>query len=317
MLGVICLHSTQAINPNGINISVLLYETASISIPLFFMVSGFLLIDKSNYNIKYSIKKILNIIRLVISVNLIYWLLIIIKHIIIYKYIDIKLSFLYDNISGCLIQKGAFWIYWYLGSMIILYLLLPIINKLYKNKKKFYLLTFALFLTECISFYFNISNQNFNECHIIQTFRIWNWLFYFNLGGCIKLRKPNVSNYLIILCCLSFFLNIIIQANFTSVMYIHSCEFFYSSIPLITFAYLLFIIIMDKCKMIQSRFISSLSNLFIPVFTLHPFIINIFHHSSCKIFDNSVLLWIFVSFITITISFILMKVQFFSKLFKI
>ena len=47
MLGVICLHSTHSyISSNQLSVANVMYESALVSIPLFFMVSGYLLLEK-------------------------------------------------------------------------------------------------------------------------------------------------------------------------------------------------------------------------------------------------------------------------------
>ena len=62
MLGVICLHTTyQYIQPGTFGLADVLYESAVISIPLFFMVSGYLLLGRENLSYKYSLNKILKI----------------------------------------------------------------------------------------------------------------------------------------------------------------------------------------------------------------------------------------------------------------
>ena len=55
MLGVVCLHSTHSYINTAIG--MVMYSTAVISIPLFFIVSGYLLIGKECIDYQYVIKK--------------------------------------------------------------------------------------------------------------------------------------------------------------------------------------------------------------------------------------------------------------------
>ena len=66
----------------------------------------------------------------------------------------------------------------------IIYSLLPIISKLNERRKTILFSFFAIacVLAEFISYVMGSPIQK----NIIQTFRIWTWLFYFMLGGRIE-----------------------------------------------------------------------------------------------------------------------------------
>lgn len=58
MCMVVCLHTTyQFICSNDIDVSFILYNSSVVAIPLFFMVSGYLLLGRSNITYKYPIQK--------------------------------------------------------------------------------------------------------------------------------------------------------------------------------------------------------------------------------------------------------------------
>ena len=60
MFGVMCLHSTHSYSSLGqFCFADILYESAVVSMPLFFMVSGYLLIGRENIDYKYSFRKII------------------------------------------------------------------------------------------------------------------------------------------------------------------------------------------------------------------------------------------------------------------
>lgn len=61
MLGVIALHTTHNYLGDSFNVSNVMYETGVISIPLFFMVSGYLLLGRNNVNYRYVSHKIFGI----------------------------------------------------------------------------------------------------------------------------------------------------------------------------------------------------------------------------------------------------------------
>ena len=73
MFGVVCLHTEMSFYDNPI--AQFLYMTAVVSIPLFFMTSGYLLYGKSCVGCKYSIRKIIGIIRFVAIITVAFWLI--------------------------------------------------------------------------------------------------------------------------------------------------------------------------------------------------------------------------------------------------
>jgi len=78
MFGVICLHTEMTYYENPI--ARFLYTTAVVSIPLFFMVSGYLLYGKKNVNYQYSLRKMVGILRFVAIMTVVFWLLTGIRH---------------------------------------------------------------------------------------------------------------------------------------------------------------------------------------------------------------------------------------------
>lgn len=91
---------------------------ASIAILLFFMVSGYLMAGK-NCGVKYSFYKIKNIILFTVTICLLY-------DVAVYF---VKGTFV-PSFPMCLFQGSVWWHFWYFGSMIILYALLPVTSKL-------------------------------------------------------------------------------------------------------------------------------------------------------------------------------------------
>lgn len=150
--------------------------------------------NRGKVDAKYSLQKIVRLTKVVISWNLIYALLKLMLTILKKK---IELNFIYEIPIQCiksLVQKGFLWQFWFLGALMIIYFLLPIISKL--NEKwgtiLFSFLAIACVLAEVISYVMGSPIQK----NIIQTFRIWTWLFYFMLGGRIEKVKSFLSKYM-------------------------------------------------------------------------------------------------------------------------
>ena len=130
---VIGLHTLQK---DLTTVNALIHYFCGFAIPVFFFSTGYILLQRKKITFKYCIKKCLNIIRVVVIWNVGVNLCIVCLKIFGGKEIDF-ISFLQDISYRPFIQKGRMWQFWYLGAMIILYLLLPIIHKAtYGNNDK-------------------------------------------------------------------------------------------------------------------------------------------------------------------------------------
>lgn len=250
-------------SPSLADPSFAVYYLGVIAIPIFFMVSGYLLLGRRNISYGYSLRKIWSIMRFVFLVVFIYWLY-------ISAIADFNTKYLIYNFFGSFIQKGWFAQFWYFGTMIIIYLLLPFLNKLYHRHTPLILVCCALLILQNTAFVTNIIGDG--EAKIIQTFRLWNWLTYFMLGGIMRHIKLNRRKIGVSILPLSFltlgfitWLYPILDTNFR--------EYFYS--PPITVCLCCAIFYFVKSAHIKSSgLIMALSSLFLPVYALHILVIN-------------------------------------------
>lgn len=225
MFGVICLHTEMSFYENPL--AQFLYMTAVVSIPLFFMVSGYLLYGKKSASYRYSLHKIGGILRFVAIMTVAFWLLTGMRH---------GDSFLLFTV-GSFFQKGKMGIYWYFGAMIILYALFPMLHAMYvRYQKTFIAVTIALCVLSNVIFISKFFGYQIEE-DTIQTFRLWNWLFYFNLGGILRKHKMK-SNLVMVIILFAF--NYLFQYEITPMMPTIYCEYFYCSLPVMLLSFCLF-----------------------------------------------------------------------------
>lgn len=240
MVGVMILHSQVSIF-DGNPIALAMSDAAVYSIPLFFMTSGYLLLDRNKVSYKYSFHKILGIARFVLLITSILWLALGMRHgenYLLYTF-------------GCFLQKGGMGIFWYFGAMILIYLFLPLLHSLYKiHKKSFATLTIVLFVISNAVFLLNFFNIHVENA-TIQTFRLWNWVFYFNMGGLIKEYQVKIKFPIVILL---FVVSDVLLMYLTPLMPTIYCEYFYPSlmVQLLSLALFSFAIFIpdDKLKFV-------------------------------------------------------------------
>ena len=212
MFGVMCLHTQIQYYDNPI--ARFMYMTAVVSIPLFFMTSGYLMFGKTSVDYKYSIRKMLGILRFVAIVTIVYWIVIARRH---------GSSFL-NTTLGSLLQRGGMGVFWYFGAMLIIYALLPILYRMYTlHPKMFQVFTATLGISSVGIFCLNFIGLNIEQ-HTIQNFRMWNWLFYFCLGGVVRRHSFKINGYIVLLL---FIANYLLQYYLTPLMPNKYCEYFY------------------------------------------------------------------------------------------
>lgn len=305
MCGVMCLH-TQIFYINS-PIAHFLYITSVFSIPLFFMTSGYLLLGKKKVDYKYSISKIFGILRFVIIMTLLFYFIFGIRH---------GVSFINATL-GSLIQKGELPIYWYFGAMIIIYILFPFLNYIYKCHYKYFLsLLVLLLISLSVIFLLNFTNEMHIEQNTIQTFRLWNWLFYFCLGGYLKRYSFHVSVYAVIFFII---INYLFQIN--TVKYINSvlCEYYYPSIPVMLLSASIFQYIRYTKPKLENL---NIGVLFLPCYTIHMQIIGRIRNIFEYLFSFTgillpLLFWFFICIVLIIISLLIMKIPYSTKIFRI
>ena len=293
MFAVIGLHTFKA--SYEWRTANIFYESCVIAIPLFFMVSG------------YVLRKIWRIVKFIFIITTIIWL--------INSFMSLQISpTVWGNIFlGSFIQRDALWMCWYLGSMIIIYALLPIMNSIFlKKKKAFFALLTLFFLVEYLIFIGNLKTGLPLEMKIIQTFRFWNWLFYFMLGGIIRLysyelKEVTGKRLLFVAIVGLLIINVIFQELLKYKVGVPLCEYFYSSFVVILFSFLVFVLFLN-IEIKSSKVITILSGLFLPVYILHSFSIAGIDKFVPILSSSPYILFLSVSIVTVIIAYLIMRI---------
>lgn len=301
-VGVIALHSSiTGFTLDNFNISAYIYYLGTYSIPLFFMVNGYFLLNKRDLSMNYIRNKIIAILYVVLFWNILIWIL--------------KGDFYSNPIRktlGSLLQRGYFYQFWFFGSLILIYLLLPIIRKILKKNNGYIILLLVLTI---IGIFIEIINTFILykplQQYIPQTFRIWTWLFYYIMGGFlgeINIRKIEVNNIfkgvIILLLFISPLILFYISRNIYHNIY---AEYFYDSILIKVLSIGLFIMFVKKGEEYgfkYSKLVTEISALTMGVFIIHTYILElVWKYVDNKIWYNAVISFI----LTLSLSFITSK----------
>lgn len=294
------------------------YGIACIAIPLFFMVSGYLLSTKTldAQYAKRKIKGILKFVFLTITALILYYEL--------HDIIRFGFAGAYARAPHChvstywswIIQGGGMWQYWYFGSMIIIYTSSPLCGKVFKSKYHLQ----ALLALVAISFVFFIANSiyDFEKTYIKQTFRVWYWFMYFMLGAYIQLHRERftfIKWWHAVLMCIVYTL-----FQVSGVAGAKGNEFYFGSIICMLYAISVFGACINT-KIESSRTITTLSALFLPVYAIHPTVYGWMSHmsfvGSLDPFSQYFVVLILAFAINVTLGLVIMHTPYIKDIFKI
>ena len=315
-IGVVLLHTTMpGFKETRIwNYSSYLYYLGTYSIPLFFMVNGYLLLGKSEIKYSYILEKVKWILITVCSWNLIIWLL--------------KRDFTANpvkKIAASLIQKGYFFQFWFFGSLILIYLCLPILKKILHSKRSYLYILSLLVVIGLIFQLVNFLLQMPVQTYVIQTFRLWTWFFYYILGGFVAQFDIDNLKYIFkgwmkVVSMLLLLISPMILFFMAKTIY-HNlfAEYFYDSILVKAVSLGTFLTVLTfDLNTDKNRWIIKLSNQTMGVFVIHTYIMKMWEKLVGFSFAGAHLL--FVIF-TLSISFIvvgiLLKITYLSRIVKL
>ena len=315
-IGVVLLHTTMIgfKDTGSWNLLAYLYYLGTYSIPLFFMVNGYLLLGKRNITYSYILEKVKWILITVSSWNTIVWLL--------------KRDFAVNpvkKIIGSMVQKGYFFQFWFFGALILIYLCLPILKK-FLNSKRSYLYILSLLIS--IGLIFELTNiiiQTPLQSYVIQTFRLWTWFFYYFLGGLVaqfdkEFIKNGFKRWMKIVAVLLLLITPVILFFLAKTIY-HNlfAEYFYDILFVKIVSLGVFLTILTlSLKESKYKWIVSLSNQTMGVFIVHTYIMKVLEKLLGFSYTGAYLLFpIFTLCISIIVVSLLMKIPYFNRIVKL
>ena len=315
-VGVVLLHTEMGgfKETGSWNFSTYLYYLGTYSIPLFFIVNGYLLLGKREITYPYILQKVKWILITVMSWTFIVWI--------------IKLDFAVNPVKkmiGSLVQKGYFFQFWFFGALILIYLCLPILKKFFYSKRRYLYILSILLVIGLIFELTNIVLQMPIQTYVIQTFRLWTWFFYYLLGGYIaqftmEELKSRFKSWMKIVSILLLLISPIILFFIVKTTY-HNlfAEYFYDIlfVKVVSLGFFLTILSLSL-NQDRNKWIVFLANQTMGVFIIHTYIMKVWE----KLFGfNFVGAYLLFALFTLSISFIivgmLMKIPYFNRIVKL
>ncbi len=311
MVFVVGLHTGTRFYIGDIEVNYYyIWTICGTAIPLFFTVSGYLLLGRENIGWHYTAKKIWGIVRFVFVVCWTYWLIML----VITQ--EPRWDKLYKDPLGAFLMGGAFWQFWYFGAMNLIYIIYPFLNKIYIEKQKAFICLFILITFICAIIYvLNILTQGTFEAKIPQSLRIWNWLMYFCLGGIIKEKAKRIGWEWGFLLAIAYCFQLIFTSNINPAMF--KSDYNFSSPLTLLYIYILFQALNHLNVLKISDGIKFLSPLFLPVYTLHPFFIYNTQEFRHTFHAGYPIYWMIITVASIVVSWLIMQTKIGKWVFRI
>ena len=311
-IGVVVLHSTRpGFNLEQYNISAYLYYLATYAIPLFFMLNGYFLLNKKKLPYSYVFNKIRGILTIVFVWNMLIW---VIKR-------DFNVNPLM-KIIGSLLQKGYAYQFWFFGSLIIIYLTLPIVKKVLEKDYSYFAILLILIVIGIVieminTFIFHKPLQQY----VPQTFRLWTWFFYYILGGYlgkINIQEIKLTKLIKISFSIIFIISPILLFYLAKNVYHDApAEYFYDSmiVKIVSIGlFILFLKIEKNIVLKNNELIVKLSSLTMGVYIVHTYVLaRVAKYINYNLWYNTVI----ILFATLSISFLISRIIWSVKNFRV
>ena len=333
---VVVIHVTGIITFNmksNYTINHTLYYMSGFAVPIFFIVNGYFQLNREKVKYTYAMKKIGNILAVVFVWNLIVFLLsrIVTNKFLINLLLSKKTTDPFSMTLNSLIQRDYFWQFWFFGSLIIIYAVLPLLHKCFISNKRAIVIT-GIFIVCCLiidslSISRSLDKKPIIQIGIIQTLRLWTWFAYFLLGG--LLGRTKIREYILnkISGKLNIFIFVISSIIISAYQYnmAHkyyravSIEFFYDNIFTFIWVISLFLLIYrHKLEIRSGKFIGLVSDKIMGIYIIHVTVLNVStHFYKFNTPVSNILLIFIVAAISLILTLIISKIPIVNRLIRI
>lgn len=313
VIACVCVVGLHAVGMNNYTI----YYLCDCGVPLFFMVNGYLLLSRENIDYHYTFRKIINILKIVFG-----WNLLILVPVLLLRH---KLVNPFRLVLDSMLQKGYLWHFWFFGSLLIIYLLLPLFHNTFFQKKHYHRISCLIFMLICLCINTLSIIKGFPlHMFIPQSLRLWSWLFYFLLGGLFssagsKMQRFSIWTHALLLIAFTIINNIAEKKIGLYLIHDRLAENFYDDITSIVWYSLLFAFLLRiPVKEGFSKIITSLSNLTMGIFIIHPILLtalNAVYMPGGNI--PAIIFWISLTLISLIITYFISRIPLMKELVKL
>lgn len=310
-IGVVGLHAIGMVNYS-------IYYFCDFAVPLFMMVNGYLMFNKSGITPAYAFTKILSLLKIVVCWNL---LIILPVMVLRHKFVNpIRLC------VNCLFQKGYLWHFWYFGALIIIYLALPLIHHLIKNRPILHLILVVILVLISVTISIMSMVRGYSiQKYVPQTLRIWTWLMFFLFGGLCttsyfdKLLNIPLWLHSVLTAVFAFVNNIVEKKVGLYLIHERIADLFYDDITSIIWYCLLFTLLLRvPLSALVKKAATRIEPLTLGIFIIHPILLagasSVYTPSGTL---SAVIFFVLITLLSGIVSFIMRRVVIIRELIRL
>ncbi len=310
-IGVVGLHAIGMVNYS-------IYYFCDFAVPLFMMVNGYLMFNKSGITPAYAFTKILSLLKIVVC-----WNLLIILPVMVLRHKFVNPISLCVN---CLFQKGYLWHFWYFGALIIIYLALPLIHHLIKNRPLLHLILVVILVLISVTISIMSMVRGYSiQKYVPQTLRIWTWLMFFLFGGLCttsyfdKLLNIPLWLHSVLTAVFAFVNNIVEKKVGLYLIHERIADLFYDDITSIIWYCLLFTLLLRvPLSALVKKAATRIEPLTLGIFIIHPILLagasSVYTPSGTL---SAVIFFVLITLLSGIVSFIMRRVVIIRELIRL
>lgn len=308
MIMVIIIHianvycrSFGMISTKSYLISLIFNTICRVSVPIFFMISGSLLLDRSFNKEKY-LKRVLKYVILIVVWDIIY---------LVWEYFYLGIT--YDKLYMLVIDPYRAHL-WFLYTILVLYAIQPLLKLIMdksNNVVKIILLTVWIIL----------SLASMINPYVAKFFTIFSYIGYFIIGKYLydfikkyDLRKYNISLVLIMIICfsISIWMNYSLSIKLNQ---FYNLFFAYRTPFIMISSFALYVLIISNYRKDSlNKFITGLSDLSLGVYLIHGIFLDVtvkvFIYSSINSLIGIPIFTVIIFVLSIISTFIIKKIKY-------
>ena len=308
MIMVIIIHianvycrSFGLISTKSYLISLIFNTICRVSVPIFFMISGSLLLDRSFNKEKY-LKRVIKYVVLIVAWDIIY---------LVWEYFYLGVT--YDKLYMLIIDPYRAHL-WFLYTILVLYAIQPLL-KLIMDKSNNIVKTILLIV------WIVLSLASMLNPYIAKFFTIFSYIGYFIIGKYLydfikkfDLRKYNLSLVLIMIICysISIWMNYSLSINLNQ---FYNLFFAYRTPFIMINSFALYVLIISNYRKDSlNKFVTGLSDLSLGVYLIHGIFLDVtvkvFIYSSINSLIGIPIFTVIIFVLSIISTYIIKKIKY-------
>lgn len=316
-LGVVAIH-TLHVNKGLPN--MVFAMSATVCIPIFLLVGGYLMLKRPGFNWRYALKKVMTILLVCLCWETLHAA----AHFVVYREVrPFVQSWALD-----FFQQGLFYHFWYMGALILVYLMMPLLDRLMQRSPAAYRnVLIGLGCFNAITDLILTLTGNRILMSVPQSLRLHFWLFYAMLGGWVA-RNPEpvakLRSRLKLWHVLMMLLAVVFYVRYVG-MYVYggaNLELFYGCF-LVQFTGFLVFVYGQGLKLSENmgKRVVYLGSLTMGIYIMHPFVLAVLNKFIPAFIQGgtvmNLLFWIATSVICAIATMVVQKIPVLNRLLKL